>query len=167
MRLATAQLYKPRWSAAIHEEWTRNLLADRPDLSQAQLERTQSQMDGAIKEAMVSGYESRINALTLPDPNDRHVLAAAIESGATAIVTFNLKDFPAAATVPYGVVAIGPDDFVLGLYHAAPKDFVETVRRHRASLQRPPKTAAEYIATMKAAQLPMTAAALATHADEI
>ena len=167
MRLATAQLYKPRWSAVIHDEWTRNLLADRPDLSQAQLSRTRSQMDGAIKEAMVSGYESRIDALLLPDPNDRHVLAAAIESGATAIVTFNLKDFPAAATAPYGVAAVSPDDFVLALYHAAPEDFVETVRRHRASLQKPPKSVAEYLATLKAAQLPMTADALADHADEI
>ena len=52
-------------------------------------------MDESVPDGCVTGYEDLIDALTLPDPNDRHVLAAAIHCGANVIVTFNDADFPA------------------------------------------------------------------------
>lgn len=167
MRLATAGLYSPRWSAEIHAEWTRNLLASRPDIPPAQLARTQRLMDTALPSAMVTGYESRMANLTLPDPGDRHVLAAAIESKANVIVTFNLKHFPAASLALYGIKALTPDAFALQLYKAVPDDFLQVVQIHRASLTRPPKTAEEYIAALARGQLPLTSAALSVHIDEI
>ena len=81
MHLAWARLVHARWTDAIHDEWIRNLLANRPDLSRAQLERTRALMERAVPEASVTGYEHRISALTLPDPDDRHVLAAAWRRG--------------------------------------------------------------------------------------
>jgi hypothetical protein len=54
-------------------------------------------MDDINPKSLVSGYEARIPQLSLPDTDDRHVLAAAIEAGATVIVTFNLSDFPDAS----------------------------------------------------------------------
>jgi predicted nucleic acid-binding protein len=167
MRLATARLYSPRWSAKIHEEWTRNLLASRPDIPPAQLARTQSLMDMALPSALVTGYESRIDDLTLPDPDDRHVLAAAIESQATVIVTFNLRHFPAARLAPYGITAMPPDAFTLELYKATPEDFLQAVQIHRASLTRPPKTAEEYLAALAHGQLPQTSAVLKAHIAKI
>lgn len=65
---------------------------------------------------LVSGYEARIPDLQLPDPNDRHVLAAAIEAGATVIVTFNLSDFPRFSLQPYGIRAVPPDTFLETLF---------------------------------------------------
>jgi predicted nucleic acid-binding protein len=69
-------------------------LRNRPDLSRKQLERTRSLMNAHVRDALVDGHQSLIPALALPDPDDRHVLAAAIQCGADLIITFNLDDFP-------------------------------------------------------------------------
>lgn len=94
MLLALADLVHARWSSRIHEEWMRGVLAARPDLRREQLERTRDLMDAYVRDGLVTGYEFLIPDLILPDPEDRHVLAAAIHSAADAIVTFNLDDFP-------------------------------------------------------------------------
>lgn len=110
--LATGGLFSPRWSQTIHAEWMRSVLADRPDLSRAQLERTRTLMDQVDPQSLVTGYEARIPSLHLPDADDRHVLAAALEAQATVIVTFNLSDFPAETLAPLGVQALHPDRFL-------------------------------------------------------
>jgi predicted nucleic acid-binding protein len=112
MWLALSGAFRARWSARIHDEWKRNVLKNRPDLSPQQLDRTISFMNAAIPAASVTEYESLIDGLTLPDPNDRHVLAAAIRSGASVIVTFNQADFPIDALAPLGIEAQHPDEFV-------------------------------------------------------
>ena len=100
MHLALSDLYRARWSDMIHDEWTRNVLAIRPDLTQDQLKRTRQLMNTHVRDSLVSGFEYLIPSINLPDPDDRHVAAAAIHSGASLIVTFNLKDFPAHALKP-------------------------------------------------------------------
>src|SRR4051794_17016639 len=100
MSLAAEGTYEPRWTEEIHAEWMRNVLEDRPDVNPEQLERTRRLMDQVHAKCLVVGYEARIPDLRLPDQNDRHVLAAAIESGGTVIVTFNLSDFPRAVLRP-------------------------------------------------------------------
>jgi hypothetical protein len=102
MRLALTDLYRARWSDQIHEEWITAVLRNRSDLSRAQLERTRSLMNAHVRDALVDGYQSLIPALALPDPDDRHVLAAAIKRGADLIVTFNLDDFPDHVLASYG-----------------------------------------------------------------
>ncbi len=94
MRISTEGVFQTRWSAEIHEEWMRNVLAARPDLSLARLERTRDLMLTRQPAALVTSFEKHIPELELPDPQDRHVVAAAIEGGCDAIVTFNLKDSP-------------------------------------------------------------------------
>jgi hypothetical protein len=93
--LALTGLFRARWSAAVHEEWISNLLEKRPDLTNEKLERTRMLMDRHAADALVTGYEDLIPGLHLPDPNDRHVVAAAIRGRVDVIVTMNLKDFPA------------------------------------------------------------------------
>jgi predicted nucleic acid-binding protein len=105
MRLALTDLYRARWSDQIHEEWITAVLRNRPDLSRAQLERTRSLMNAYVRDALVDGYQSLVPALELPDPNDRHVLAAAIQCGADLILTFNLDDFPEQALTIHGLGA--------------------------------------------------------------
>ena len=78
MHLALTGLFRARWSDAVHEEWICALLRNRPDLSRAKLERTRALMDAHTIDALVTGYEDLIEGLLLPDPDDRHVLAAAI-----------------------------------------------------------------------------------------
>ena len=115
MWLALTDLFKARWTDEIHDEWMRNVLENRPDLTLSQLIRTKNLMNANVRGCLVTGYESLIPTLELPDPGDRHVLAAAIRVGADFIVTFNLKDFPEEALAPYGVEAIHPDEFSLYL----------------------------------------------------
>ena len=94
MHLALTDLFRAKWTDDIHEEWMRSVLKNRPDLRREQLERTRDLMNAHVRDCLVTGYEDLIDSLALPDPDDRHVLAAAIRAGAEVIVTFNLKDFP-------------------------------------------------------------------------
>src|SRR5208282_3003035 len=102
-------------SAKVHEEWIAALLRNRPDLNRQQLDRTRALMEAHVINAEVTGYEFLIDTLTLPDPNDRHVLAAAIHGGASIIVTANLRHFPAEKLAPHGLTAQHPDSFVFEL----------------------------------------------------
>ena len=112
VRLAQAGLIQARWTGEIHDEWMRNVLKNNPRLTRERLERTRSLMDGAVRDCLVTGYADLIDSLTLPDPDDRHVLAAAIRAGADVIVTYNLGDFPADALTAYGIEARHPDEFI-------------------------------------------------------
>ena len=94
MRLALQGFFHIRWSNQVHEEWLSNLLANRPDLSREKLERTRRLMLESAPDSLVENYEAQIENITLPDPDDRHVVAAAIAGKASIIVTFNLSDFP-------------------------------------------------------------------------
>jgi len=71
--LASLGVFEPMWTATIQEEWIRNLLEARPDIKRAALEATQRAMDIAFPGANIGGYEFKIEGLSLPDPNDRHV----------------------------------------------------------------------------------------------
>src|SRR5579885_2357699 len=77
------------------------------------LERTRRLMDENVRDCLVTGHQALIDGLILPDANDRHVLAAAIQGNADVIVTFNLRHFPEEALAPYQIEAIHPDDFLL------------------------------------------------------
>ena len=167
MRLAAGLVYQPRWTEEIHAEWMRNVLKDKPLLTRTQLERTRRLMDGISDESLVTGYEHRIPALTLPDPNDRHVLAAAIAANAAVIVTFNLADFPSVALAPFGIRALHPDKYLTALFDDVPELFLTVVYEHRATLIRPPKTAQAYLDTLRANRLTRLALRLSQHQDDI
>ena len=95
-------------------------------------------MDAHADDALVTGYESLIESLVLPDPDDRHVLAAAIVTGADVIVTRNLRHFPAAALDPYDIEAQHPDEFIRHLLDLAPVAVVGAVGAQQARLKNPP-----------------------------
>jgi len=160
VRLALTDIFYARWTDGIHEEWIRNVLANRPDLKREQLERTRSLMNRHVRDCLVTGYESLITGLDLPDPDDRHVLASAIRASANVIVTFNLDDFPADRLEPYGVVAQHPDDFITRLFGLFPGAVCAAARRHRESLRNPAKTVDEYLGSLTKQQLPQTVARL-------
>ena len=160
MHLALSDLYRARWSDRIHDEWMRNVLASRPDLTQEQLDRTRRLMNAHVRDCLVTGFEHLIPAIELPDPDDRHVVAAAIHSGASLIVTFNLKDFPPEALKPYNLAAQHPDDFIVDLLDLHPAGVLEAAANHRQSLKNPPKTADEYLDTLLAQGLTQSVAVM-------
>lgn len=157
IRLARSGLVGARWSDQIHDEWIRNLLINRPDLTPEQLERTRRLMDAAVPGALVEGFEKHIAGITLPDPDDRHVLAAAIEAKAEVIVTFNIADFPRRAVAQYGIEVRRPDAFVLHLAGRHPQDLYAVARAHRAALRKPPMTVEQYLDQLGRAGLKRTA----------
>lgn len=145
MRLALTDRFRARWSDAIHDEWIRNLLRQRPELDPAALEKTRTLRNSSVRDSLVESFEYLIAAIELPDPDDRHVVAAAIPSGAETIVTFNLKDFPASALDRYNLDAQHPDDFIVDLFDLHPASVLQALAEQRASLKKPPKTADEFL----------------------
>lgn len=145
MWLGLSGRFRARWSAQIHDEWKRNLLKNRQDLTAEQLNRTSDLMDRAIPDALVTGYEPLIAGLTLPDPDDRHVLAAAIRCHASVIVTFNEKDFPAEVLESFGLEAQHPDMFVENLFDLDQAAVVAAAQRQRQQLQNPPMDVERYL----------------------
>jgi len=167
MRLALADVFAARWSERIHDEWIRNVLKNRPDLTIEQLTKTKELMNSHIRDCLVLGHESLEAGLTLPDVDDRHVLAAAIKSNAQAIVTFNLKDFPESELDKYGVEAIHPDVFIQHQIDLNPGLVCQVVKHHRQALKNPPKTIADYLNTLETCGLVVTVDILRGFAENL
>lgn len=160
MQLAVSGLFRARWTARIADEWARSLQANRPDITAAQIAFTQAMMARAVPDAIVDNYTDLIGTLQLPDPDDRHVLAAAITAQADAIVTLNLRDFPRATLQPHGIEPCSPDQFVRLLAEAAPEQVITAARLCRARLVSPTLSADAYLATLTRHGLSATAAFL-------
>src|SRR5580692_2577760 len=149
IRLAQAGLVRARWTETIHDEWIRNVLKDNPHLSPERVARTRTLMNEAVRDCLVTDYDDLIESLSLPDPDDRHVLAAAIRAGADVIVTYNLSDFPAEILHKYGIEAQHPDEFINHLLDLAPHVVCGAAKRRRESLKNPPKTVDEYLKSLE------------------
>lgn len=155
--LAQTKMFRARWSEHVHDEWMRNLLRNRPDLTMASLEKTRRAMDASVLDCLVTGYTQLINTFNLPDANDRHILAAAIVCRASCIVTFNLTDFPHETLNPFGLHAIHPDDFLLDAESIDPAAFAEAVREDYLHYRFPPLTFDGYVNSLRTAGVPVTA----------
>jgi hypothetical protein len=160
MQLAMSDLFRARWTDQIHDEWIKNLLNNRSDLTRENLERTRDLMNSHVLDCLVCDYENLVEGLALPDSNDRHVLAASIRGQVAVIVTFNLQDFPADYMSKFGIEAQHPDEFIRHLIDLAPGRVCACVKRHRARLRNPPKTVEEYLTTLEKQQLPESVQAL-------
>lgn len=160
LELAEARLYRPVWTADIHAEWIRALLRNRSDLTEAALLRRRDAMDTALPDACVSGHHRLIPSLSLPDPDDRHVLAVAIRAKAQVIVTYNERDFPAAALDEFDLQAQHPDTFLRHLIDLDPITVRARLLALQGRLQRPPMTVAGLIDMIERQSLPEAAAAL-------
>lgn len=159
LSLAEADLYSAKWSAHIRDEWTRSLLRNRPGIEDKIAAAAQA-MEEAIPDCLVSGYEHLIEGLKLPDPDDRHVLAAAIAGHADAIVTWNEKDFPKEVLDPFGIEVQTPDEFVLNQLMLEKVTALATLKRMRERWARPQYGAAAMVALFEIRGLPQTAAHL-------
>jgi predicted nucleic acid-binding protein len=138
MWLALSGAFRARWSAQIHDEWKRNLLENRPDLTSEQIDRTIVMMNDAVSGAVLTEYEFLVEGLVLPDPDDRHVLAVAIRSNASVIVTFNQTDFPATTLEPLGIEPQHPDKFAENLFDLDPAAVIAAAQRQRSHLRGTP-----------------------------
>ncbi|MCB0121324.1 MAG: PIN domain-containing protein [Caldilineaceae bacterium] len=152
MQLAVSDLFQARWTADIHR---------------ARLERTREMMDLATRDCLITGYEPLIPSLTLPDPDDRHVLAAAVTGRCTVIVTWNLVDFPKEVLEPFGIEAQDPDSFLAHQLSLSPDRFCAAVRKVRQRLKNPPYTTEQYLTILTRQRLVATVAALEPFSKQI
>lgn len=156
--LAAAGLYRPVWSERILGEWTR--AAEKLGLAEAGTARAEAALlRDRFPDAAMSGDETRALGFDLPDPNDRHVLAAALEAGAGLIVTMNLRDFPRMAMAAAGMRAIHPDAFLTDLWAHHPDAVAAAAHAAHAKAERL-GAAISLGALMKRARLPRFGRAL-------
>lgn len=156
LHLAQADLFRPRWSEKIHEEWIGNLHRNR-GLPREKLQKRREAIDASVLDCLITDYQDLEASLSLPDPDDRHVFAAAVKAQASRIVTFNLADFPSKALDPAGIAAIHPDQFLMELFETSQMQFAEAVRQDFQHYKAPPLTFEQYIKDLRKAGVPKTA----------
>lgn len=158
--LAFRRVYEARFSNLAHEEWMRAVLKHRPQTSRQSLERTHDLMNRNIPGVLVEGFEPLIETLQLPDANDRHVLAAALQARCDVLVTFNLADFPASARQAPALDLQTPDEFLSALFAAAPQNVLGSLRFQRLNLTKPALEIESFFSNLKHQNIPNFVSAL-------
>lgn len=167
VRLAQTRRFRARWTERIHQERVNALLHKQPQLDPRRIEWTVQLINQAVPNCLITDYEPLIDELELPDPDDRHVLAAAIRAGAQAIVTLNLKDFPQQTLDGFEIFARHPDDFVLDLADLESGVVIAVAKQQRAALRHPPFTPEAFVDCVRRQGLPGVAAFLEEERDLI
>ncbi|WP_336492432.1 PIN domain-containing protein [Methylobacterium nigriterrae] len=158
LTLAEAEFFRLRWSGSILDETQRAIAeilekkgADGPD---DQAARARAFMEQAFEEAMVSDFDSFLCACKgLPDPDDAHVIAAALKTRAEIIVTDNLKDFPADLLAPLNLDVRSSDAFIADAIALDPGKAVAAIKRMRLRFKKPEKTPDLLLLDMEASGL--------------
>ena len=160
IRIAQSGLVQAKWTDQILDEMLRNLGQNRPDIPADRLSRLRERMIAAIRDCLVTDYEQLIDALKLPDLDDRHVLAAAIKCTAQVIVTTNLKHFPVEELQVWGIEAKSPDDFILDQIYIDARIVYSCVREIANSRKNPPDTVDGVLEELERAGFVQSVAAL-------
>lgn len=148
LNIADLNLIAPKWTELIQDEWVRNLIKNRPDLSAKNLNRTIKIMNQVFPDAEIYDFEDLIDNLELPDENDRHVLAAGIKSNADAIITFNKKDFPKKYIKDFEIDILTPNELLILLNKFSPELVNQAFTNQLNSLKNPPVTKKQLIGTL-------------------
>jgi predicted nucleic acid-binding protein len=151
LHIAEHGMYQPLWSERILDETLSTLKVLHPTKAPLVLERRIARMNNAFPQACVSGWEHLVEGLVgiCPDPDDAHVVAAAIFGQAEIIVTSNLKDFPQSLLEPLGMQAISPDDFLLDQLDLNHEFVMESLQTQALNKKRPPLTLMEIAAQLE------------------
>lgn len=158
MSLATAGLFAAKWSTRIEQEWTTALENQRADLK-GRLGFRRDCMRAAVPDWEVpeTAWAPLVSAYELPDPNDRHVLAAAVAGHADCIVTANLRDFPSEIVSAYGMEVVDPDRFIINQWDLDPVTAMTAFKHMRARRKKPQATAEDFAQALERGGLPATA----------
>lgn len=163
LRLAERDLYRPLWSERILGEVRSALVRVHPEIDAARFDSRLRSMDVAFEDACVTGWEPLVSGLELPDPDDRHVVAAALRGRAEVIVTANIRDFPSDALDPLGIEVLTPDAFLLDLLDLDPAGTARTIREQAADHRRPSVSAEDVLSSLERAGAPEFARRVRVH----
>lgn len=157
LSLAEAGFFRPRWSQEILDETERaisEILRGKGEPNaEAIAARQRAAITRAFPEALVDGYDALVPGLTLPDPDDRHVLAAAIQTRATVIVTNNTRDFPAEYLKGLHLQASTADEFLADIIDLYTPGAVAALRVMRERFKKPEMNAEALLRRMESAGL--------------
>ncbi len=159
MRMALADLYKAHWTDQSHDTWISELPPNGQHSSE-KIEQIRTLIDANVRDCIVTGYEHVIEGLDLPNPNNRHILAAAIRCNADAIITKNIDDFPEAALAPYDIEALHPDDFIFYQIDMAPVKCCDIFKKQRQALKSPPLNVDSFLTSLLKQELPQSVSKL-------
>ena len=165
IQCAVDRLVDARWTDEIHDEWI--LLANNKTLSFDRVDKTRRLMNAVVPDAMVFGYEQNIPAIDLPDMDDRHVVAAAIAAGASLIITWNVRDFPAKELAKYKIKKQTPDSFLMDIYAVVPDVLVAATSKARQNLRISGISAAEFLSALERQRLHRFVEAMKAHISEL
>ena len=140
LSIAEAGGFQPVWSGQILDEAFQNLVADER-MTSSTAGKTRAAMTNAFPDAMTVGHERLIDQMP-NHPKDRHVAACAVAANAATIVTSNGKDFK---YLPTGIVAVSPDDFLLGLLDESPATVKDGLDQQASRTKRRPMTVDEIL----------------------
>jgi hypothetical protein len=138
-----------------------------PAIPPERLQHTRRLMELALPEARISGFHRHIGRLELPDPDDRHVVAAAIEAKASVILTWNQRDFPMATLKKHGLAGQAPDEFLVSLYERAAPLVVISLANARRHLSTSGVSARQFLDVLTAQKLTGLAQRLQRHAADL
>lgn len=154
LRIAERDLYRPLWSTRIVAEAIDAIMKIHPHIPSGQVMKRFATMDETFEDACVDGWEDLEQTVTLPDLDDRHVVAAAMRGRADAIITANIRDYPVDALDPLNIEVIHPDDFLLDQLDLAPRVVLDVLREQAAHTRRPALTPVDLIARLARAGAP-------------
>jgi len=160
LRLAEREMYRPVWSARIITEAKRTVERLHPELSAGQIDHRFRSMSEAFEDASVSGWERLEGSIVLPDENDRHVVACALVAGADAIVTNNIRDFPAEDSGTAQHRGNQDGRFLARPLRSRSRRFAAVIREQASDAMHPPLSTHEVLDNLDAAGAPETAAEL-------
>ncbi|MDR3101202.1 MAG: PIN domain-containing protein [Paraburkholderia sp.] len=168
MSLATTGLFAAKWTRRIEDEWMAALVRHRPDLA-GKLDMRRDAMRDAVPDWQIAdgAWQPLVPSIALPDPNDAHVLAAAIAGHADCIVTTNLRDFPLEAVSAYGIDVVDPDRFIVHQWDLDTLVCVAAFKRMRARWRKPEATAEDFARALERGGLPATAVRIREAAELI
>ena len=158
LALARADIFQARWSKTIHGEWQKNLLEAFPDkFDRQKIEDLRNLIDSTVPDCLIHNYEPLISGLILPDKDDRHVLAAAIKSGAQVIVTCNTDDFPKDYLAQFEIEAQHPDTFIMYQKEENTVSVLARLKEARRTYKKPVLTPEEFMGRFRDNEMPRTA----------
>lgn len=168
LSLAEAEFFRVRWSARILDEVERaiaKLIANRePVDAQSKAALARRSMERAFEDAAVTGYKGLVAGLrNPPDPDDAHVIAAAVKTRASVIVTDNLKHFPARLLAPLDLEAKTADAFLADTIDLDVGHAIAAIKQMRGRLSKPEKSPEMLLLAMEAVDLTQTVDVLREH----
>jgi predicted nucleic acid-binding protein len=158
LRIAEADAFRPLWSAHVLAE-LKSVLEREAHVDSGKTSRLIGQLQQAFPASEVVDYDALIDATTC-HPKDRHVLAAAVAGGAQVVVTFNVKDFPAASVEPHDIEVVNPDGFLLDQLDLYPGRVGRALVGQLTAAKRPPLTMGQLLGRL-------ARAGVADFADEV